>query len=185
MRRKCGLSNACEYDAMDGKITHDDIDRQFYQLRKDPERFLELTNQLVEQHPDDANAYFARHQAWQCLGMSNFALADLDRSLALEDHYVTHRARGRVLRELGRYQDAIDAYDRSEQLDPEQWIGGFGPLFRADCHARLGDEPAALADCDTMPDDHWTPGFFGLPPGNKQEVADELRRRAAAARNAR
>lgn len=60
--------------------------------------------------------------------------------------------------------------------------GGFGPLFRADCHARLGDEAAALADCETMPDDHWTPGLFGTPVGTKQEVAAELRRRAAAAR---
>lgn len=167
---------------MANKITHDDIDRQFYELLKDPERFLELTNQLVEQHPQDANAYFARHQAWENLGLLQLALADLDKSLALEDHYVTHGARGKILRGLGRYRDAIEAYDRSEALDSTQWIGGFGPLFRADCHARLGDEAAALADCDAMPDDHWTPGFFGLPAGSKQEVSAELRRRAAAAK---
>jgi hypothetical protein len=48
--------------AMANKITHDDIDHQFYDLLKDPERFLQLTNQLVEQHPDDPHAYFARHK---------------------------------------------------------------------------------------------------------------------------
>jgi tetratricopeptide (TPR) repeat protein len=167
---------------MSHKITHDDIDRQFYQLLKEPERFLELANQLVEQNADDPNAYFTRHQAWGRLGVLELALADLDRALSLEDHYVTHRARGKVLRSLGRYRDAIDAYDRSQQMNPEQWIGGFGPLFRADCYARLGDEAAALTDCETMPEDHWTPGLFGAPAGNKQEVAAELRRRAAAAR---
>jgi tetratricopeptide (TPR) repeat protein len=167
------------------KITLDDIDRQHRELWKDPERFLELTNQLVEQHPNDPNAYFARHQAWERLGLSNFALADLDRSLALEDHYATHTARGGLLHGLGRYQEAVDEYDRSEQMEPTQWKGGFGPLFRADCHARLGDEAAALADCESMPDDHWTPGLFGTPAGTKQEVADELRRRAAAARDKR
>lgn len=164
---------------MTNRITHDDIDRQFYQLLKDPEQFLELTNQLVEQNPDDANAYFARHQAWKRLGLLNFALADLDKSLQLDDHYATHGARGDTLHRLGRYQEAIDEYNRSEQMDPAQWLGGFGPLFRADCYARLGEEAAALADCDTMPDDHWTPGLFGAPAGNKREVAAELRRRAA------
>ena len=167
---------------MANEVTHDEIDRQFYQLLKDPERFLELTNQLIERHPDDPLAYFSRHQAWESLGLLDFALADLDTSLALEDHYSTHDARGDVLRRLGRYREAIDEYKRSEQMNPIQWEGGFGRLFRADCHARLGDEAAALADCETMPNDHWTPGLFGTPAGNKQEVAAELCRRAAAAR---
>jgi tetratricopeptide (TPR) repeat protein len=167
---------------MDNEITHDDIDRQFHLLRTDPEKFLELTNALVEQHPDDARAYFARHQAWERLGQLDLALADIDASLVLEDRHPAHEARGLILHGLGRYRDAIDAYDRAERLDPAQWEGGFGALFRADCHARLGDEEAALADCDTMPDEHWTPGLFGAPAGTKQEVAAELRRRAAAAR---
>jgi tetratricopeptide (TPR) repeat protein len=162
-------------------MSQDDIDRQFQLRRADPEKFLELMNTLVEQRPDDPNAYFARHQAWSHLAQPDLALADLDKSLALEDHYVTHRARGRILHGLGHYREAVAAYDRSQQLGPEQWIGGFGPLFRADCYARLGDEAAALADCDTMRDDHWTPGLFGTPAGTKQEVAEELRRRAAAA----
>ncbi|MFZ2005312.1 MAG: tetratricopeptide repeat protein [Stellaceae bacterium] len=163
-------------------MDEDDIDRQFQLRRTDPEKFLELVNARVEEHPDDPNAYFARHQGWSRLGLLDLALADLDKALALEDHYVTHRARGRILQGLGRYREAIDAYNRSERMEPTQWVGSFGPLLRADCYARLGDETAALKDCDIMPDDHWTPGLFGTPAGNKQEVAKELRRRAAAAR---
>ena len=170
---------------MADEITNDDIDRQFHLRRTDPEKFLELTNKLVEQHPDDASAYFARHQAWSRLGQLQLALTDIDKSLALQDRHSAHEARGRILHGLGHYREAIDAYDRSERLDPAEWRGGFGPLFRADCYARLGNEPAALADCDTMPDDHWTPGLFGTPAGTKQEVAAELRRRAAAARGER
>jgi tetratricopeptide (TPR) repeat protein len=116
------------------------------------------------------------------LGHPERALADLDKSIELENRPAPHEARGRVLQDLGRYREAIEAYDRCERLDPTQWKGGFGPLFRADCHARLGDEAAALADCETMPDDHWTPGLFGAPAGTKSEVAIELRRRAVAAR---
>lgn len=170
---------------MANETPEDDIDRQFRLRRTDPERFLELMNQLVEQKPDDANAYFARHQAWSRLGLLDLALADLDKSLTLEDDYTTHEARGRMLHDLGRYAEAVDAYNRSERLDPTEWKGGFGPLFRADAHARVGNEAAALADCETLPEDHWTPGLFGAPEGTKQEVAEELRRRAAAARGKR
>jgi tetratricopeptide (TPR) repeat protein len=167
---------------MDDEITHDDIDRQFHLLRTDPVKFLALTNKLVDQHPDDANAYFSRHSAWSHLDRPDLALADLDKSLALEDHYVTHRVRGGLLHGMGRHEEAIVSLDRSEQMEPERWLEAFGPLIRADCYANLGNEAAALADCATLPDDHWTPGLKGLPAGNKREVAAELRRRAAAAR---
>lgn len=169
-------------NAMDDELSQEEIDRQFQLWRTDPQKFWEVTNRRVEEHPDSPSAYFGRHQAWARLGRLDLALADLDKSLSLEDHSVTHDARGKTLRGLGRYREAIDAYNRSEQLDPIEWRGGFGPLFRADCHARLGNEAAALADCATLPDDHWTPGMFSLPAGNKQEVAAELRRRAATAR---
>ena len=142
-------------------------------------------NRRVAQHPTDANAYFARHQAWKRLGYLDLALADLDASLALERHFTTHQVRGDVLRLMHRYREAIQAYNDSEEIAPEEWASGFGPLFRADCYAHLGDEAAALADCDTLPNDHWTPGMYGTPAGNKQEVADELRHRAAAARGER
>jgi tetratricopeptide (TPR) repeat protein len=172
-------------NAMDHELTQEEIDRQFQLWRTDPKKLWEVTNKRVVEHPDSPNAYFGRHQAWKRLGRPDLALADLDKSLSLEDHSVTHDARGKILRELGRYHEAIEAHNRSEHLDPQDWRAGFGPLFRADCYARLGDEAAALADCATLPDDHWTPGMFGLPAGNKQEVAAELRRRAAAARSQR
>jgi len=162
-------------------ITQGDLDREFHLRRTDPKKFLELMNKRVEQHPDDANAYFARHQAWSRIDRLDLALADLDRSLALEDHFVTHRAKGRVLHGMGRYAEAIASLNRCERMEPESWVEALGPLIRADCHARLGDEAAALVDCATLPDDHWTPGMFGLPAGTKHEVAVELRRRAAAA----
>lgn len=170
---------------MANEITIDDIDRQFHLRRTDPQKFLQLTDMRVKQHPEDARAYFARHQAWSRIGDLNRSLADIDESLRLEDCYMAHEARGRILHGLGRHQDAIDAYNRSEALDPAEWKVGFGPLFRADSHARLGNVSAALADCDTLPEDHWTPGFYDAPAGTKSEVAVELRRRAAAVRGQR
>ncbi|HTV90575.1 MAG TPA: tetratricopeptide repeat protein [Stellaceae bacterium] len=166
----------------DDELSQEEIDRDFALYRTDPERFLEVTNERVERRPDSARAYFGRHQAWERLGCLDLALADLDKSLALGDHFVTQRAKGGVLHAMGRYCDAISCLDRSQLMAPAEWPDALGPLLRADCYAQLGDEAAALADCAALPDDHWTPGVFGLPAGNKQEVAAELRRRAAAAR---
>ena len=168
--------------AMNDELTQEEIDREFQLYRTDPKMFWELTNKRVELHPDSAKAYFGRHQAWKRLGRLDLALDDLDRSLALEDHFVAQRAKGGILHAMGRYPEAIVCFDRCEQMEPDEWPGALGPLIRADCHARLGDEAAALADCDALPDDHWTPGMFDLPAGNKQEVAAELSHRAAAAR---
>lgn len=164
------------------KITHEDLSEHFALLRSDPEKYLELANQLVRQDPSDSDAYFSRHQAWNQLGRYDLAMADLDKSLSIEPHHVTYRARGNLLRKLGLYQEAIEDFNRSEVLMPEVWPVQFGPLFRAECHARLGNEEAALADCASLPDNHWTPGLHGAPAGDKQEVATELCRLAAAAR---
>jgi hypothetical protein len=69
-------------------------------------------------------------------------------------------------------------------MNPEKWKKDivFGLLYQADCHARLGDEDKALSCCAQLPDDFWTPGLNGAPGGNKTDIADKLRRTAAAAR---
>jgi tetratricopeptide (TPR) repeat protein len=97
-----------------------------------------VTNRRVEEHPDSPNAYFGRHQAWERLGWLDLALADLEKSLALEDHFVTQRAKGGVLHAMGGYQEAIACLDRCERTEPENWTEALGPLIRADCHARAG-----------------------------------------------
>src|SRR5579883_1938939 len=73
---------------------------------------------------------------------------------------------------------------RSRRAIGSQGLAGgrAGLLYRADCHARLGDEAAALAYCARLPDDFWTPGVYDAPAGSKAEIADELRRIAAKAR---
>ncbi len=167
---------------MPDKVTHDDLTQNFHLLRSDPAKFLELADELVRQNPKDHRAYFRRHWPLALLGQHDLALADLDQAISLEEHYGHREARGDLLRDMGRLPEAIDEYDRAESMDPEAWLGGFGPLFRADCHARLGNLEAALADCATLRDEHWTPGMNGTPAGNKEEVAAELRRRATAAR---
>ncbi len=162
------------------KVSDADLIENHGLLRSDPERYLALANAFVQQNPSNPDGYFSRHRAWMTLGRPDLALEDLDKSLNLEPHYVTFRSRGNVLRRMGRYAEAVDDFNRSEALDPIAWREAYGPLFRAECHARLGNEAAALADCAQLPSDHWTPGLHGAPAGTKAEVVAEVRRLAAS-----
>lgn len=76
-------------------------------------------------------------------------------------------SRANLLVEMGRFAEALRDLDAAQAMEPEEWVDCWGPYFRADCHARLGNEAAALADCADLPDDHWTPGVEGAPAGNK------------------
>lgn len=164
------------------KVSDADLLENHGLLRSDPERYLALANAFVHQNPSHPDGYFSRHHAWMNLGRPDLALADLDKSLSLQSHNVTLRSRGNVLRSMGRYAEAIEDFDRSEALDPIAWREAYGPLFRADCHARLGIEAAALADCDQLDSDHWTPGVHGAPAGTKAQVIAQVRRLAASSK---
>jgi tetratricopeptide (TPR) repeat protein len=148
-----------------------------------PEGYLELAHEVVRQNPTDHRAYFCRHQAHSALGRHDLALADVEKAIALsEAHPLLHNARGVVLRELNRHEEAVEEFSRSREIAPEAWVSIFGALFRAHSHALLGNLAEALADCAALRDDHWTPGLLGAPSGNKKEVTEEIHRLALAAR---
>ena len=153
-------------------------------LRSDPNRYLKIVSGWIDQNPNNANAHYERHMGWMRIGEPHRALADLDRAIELDADPVTYLCRGKVHRHLGRYQDALDDFQRGEALDPKEWNeDSFGPLYQADTHARLGHESEALAYCARLPDAFWTPGLDGAPSGNKQEVAAALQVIAARARS--
>src|SRR5690348_3536635 len=174
------------------KITYDDLEEHFHLLRTAPEKYLALAEELVRAEPNGSDGYWSRYQALDSLKRYEEALADLNKVLSIEEPmfnpddlgsrqkaWVTYLSRGNVLCALGRYREALDDFNRTQKLDPGPWEGTFIPLFRAECHARLGNEEAALADCAALSDDHWTPGLSGAPKGNKAEVIAEIRRIAA------
>jgi tetratricopeptide (TPR) repeat protein len=164
------------------KITREDLSRNFHLLRHAPEKYLAMAHELVRADPASADGYWCRATAYETIGKYDLALADLNKVLSFDKHWINYETRGNVLRALGRYQEALDDYNRAEAADPEEWKGGFGHLFRAECHARLGNEQAAMKDCAALHEDHWTPGLLGAPSGNKEQVAAELHRLARDAR---
>jgi tetratricopeptide (TPR) repeat protein len=165
------------------KITNGYLTEQFHLLRTDPERYLALCEEFVQQSPSDANAYFSRHQALSRIGLTELALKDLDTSLALQEDPTARIARATLLARLGRYQDALDAFNSAEESYKENFVGDRAAQIRAYCHAQLGNEKAAIADCASLPDDFWRPDIRGIPGGTKEELAAKLREIAAARRN--
>jgi tetratricopeptide (TPR) repeat protein len=155
-------------------------------LRSDPQCYLRIVNEWIQDNPENPHAYFDRHFAWMKIGEPQRALGDLNKVIELKPDMVSFLSRGEVHRHLGEYEKALEDFDRGEAIDPVEWQGtAFGPLYQADVHARLGNESAALACCARLPDDFWTPGIQGAPAGGKTDIAAELRRRAAEARRRR
>jgi tetratricopeptide (TPR) repeat protein len=152
-------------------------------LRTDPQRYLRLVNKWIDINPRNAHAFWERHLGWMKVGKPHRALEDLNKAIELDPEPVAFRSRGEVYRHLGEYEKALADFSRGEALDPKQWENdAFGVYYQADVHARLGNEPAALACCARLPDGFWTPGIHGAPAGGKAEIVDELRRIAAEAR---
>lgn len=164
------------------EMTGEDIHQLYRILRTDPHRFLQLAQEYIRRFPEQPEGYDTRGDAWEALGYLDRALQDFSASLSRRPSTFRLERRARVFRRLGRYQEAIDDFNRSEAMAPDQWGETFAPLYRADCHACLGNTEAALADCERLSSDHWTPGMDNTPSGNKEAVIEEIKRRARAAR---
>jgi tetratricopeptide (TPR) repeat protein len=155
-------------------------------LRSDPQRYLRIVNEWLDENPTNSRAYFDRHFAWMKIGEPRRAIEDLNKVVELDPGMAAFFARALVHRHLGQYEQARKDFDRGEAIDPKQWEDDvFGLFYQADTHARLGDGATALAYCARLPDDFWTPGVYGAPGGGKAEIADKLRRVAADARGKR
>ena len=152
-------------------------------LWNEPEKYIEMISGFIKADPTDHVGYFSRHQAWVRVGRLDKALDDIDRAIALNDSVIGHLSRGKILSSLGRYQEALADFNRAEELDPAGWVDCWGPLYRADCRAWLGQADAALADCARLPEDFFSPGLSGTPSGNKAQITAAIRQRAAGAHN--
>ena len=155
-------------------------------LRADPQRYLCIVNKWIDENPKNSHAHFERHFAWMRIGEPQRALDDLNKVVELHPDIAAYFSRGLVHRHLGQYERALDDFDRGEAIDRKQWENDvFGLYYQADTHARLGNEPAALAHCARLPDDFWTPGIHSAPSGGKAEIADRLHQIAIEAQRKR
>ena len=154
--------------------------------RSDLQRYLEIVNEWLQKDPHSSRAYFRRHYAWNDMGEPRRALDDLTKAIQLNPNQAAFCARGRIYRQLGEHENALEDFCRGEAMNPKDWEDqAITLLYQADSHARVGDEASALASCERLPNDFWTPGLDGAPSGGKTEIAAELRRIAAEVQNKR
>jgi tetratricopeptide (TPR) repeat protein len=152
--------------------------------RSNLQRYMEIVNEWLRENPRNPRAYFRRHYAWDDMGEPRRAIDDLTRAIQLAPkNQAIFCARGRIYRQLGEHENALADFCRGEAINPKVWEDQAITLFyQADSYAQVGDEANALACCERLPSDFWTPGFDGAPGGGKAEIAAELRRIAADAR---
>jgi tetratricopeptide (TPR) repeat protein len=155
--------------------------------RSNLQRYMEIVNEWLREDPENFHAYFDRHYAWNDLGEPRRALDDLTKAIELAPkNQAVFCARGRIYRQLGEHENALADFSRGEGINPKEWGDqAITLLYQADSHARVGDEASALACCERLPNDFWTPGIDGAPGGGKAEIAAELRRIAVDARGKR
>jgi tetratricopeptide (TPR) repeat protein len=86
----------------------EELDEAFELLRSNPVRSLEICQRYVAAHPNDADGYFSRSNAWEQLGENEKALADVNKGLELEPNSGAYSIRGKFFHEIGEYDRAIE-----------------------------------------------------------------------------
>lgn len=114
-----------------------------FETRDFPEA-VECFSRVIALRPDVAAGYRARAKAYLELGRRSDALNDLDRAIRLKpDDPALYAERAEVLFRQKSYEPAIADCDKVLALDAG-WVAVLGR--RAECHAALGDTPAARTD---------------------------------------
>ena len=168
------------------KLNPDDNLKHWDLYKTDPEKYLSLCNDIVRQHPENPDAYIGRHTAWKRVDRFDKALEDLNKAIDLKpDDGLIFEARGELLYQMGRVDEALEDLDAAEELNPTEWEEAFAPIYRAQCHAALGNLEAALSDCRRINPQHWTPGVHGMLKGGRAEITAQITRIALDAANRR
>ena len=167
----------------------DKIDKLSAQLREkkdDSNACLALCDSFIEENPHISYGYSVRHEIYRDQGDLKKALSDCNSAIRFSPSSKIFSFERAVVHQLMQdHPAAIADYTRAFALDDEGWFGSFGRFYRAHSYAQIGDREHAMADWDAMSEDHWTPGFMGLPRGNKSEVKAALERSLAAAKPAK
>ena len=135
-----------------GKFNEAELMRRHKILCSHPVQYLAMVDGEIMANPDDSHAYFNRCQVLSKMGHHEEALKAINKKISLDPSFVAYKRRGSVLMALERYPEALASFNEAEKRDSDLWKGCLGPLFRADCYARMGNEQAAIADAMKLSD---------------------------------
>lgn len=130
---------------------------------------IEPFNQAIARNPNDANAYFYRGGGYYMQGDKQNALADITKATEINPKFsVAWVAQGDIFRELGKFTEARNSYDRAIKAN-SQW-GNVSPsvayAYRGLTNLVLGNTQAANADINQAlqldPKNAVAHGFLGM-----------------------
>ena len=112
----------------------------------DVEGALQSFTWAIQRAPDFLPAYIARGTLYLACDEPRLALADADAALEIDPTNATaHALRGEALRLLGRARQALEAFDRAVDLEPDLGPETFLTRWLAARAARDGDRLLAMS----------------------------------------
>ena len=78
---------------------------------------LEDVNKLIELRHDESSYYFERSKIFRKLGKYNNAFDDIKVALSIKENEIYYAEIGHLYLDVGRLEDALDAYDRTLELN--------------------------------------------------------------------
>jgi tetratricopeptide (TPR) repeat protein len=147
------------------------------QESKNYARARAVCDDYCRNHPDTVDGYSARSILFSMMKNPAAALEDRDRAIRTRVGTPSagdYSSRGKLLMQLGRWREAIEAWEIVSALDSTGWFEAYPVLMRAECYLSLGDLDTAEATCAEISDDYTFPGFRGLLAGSKFEILDDI-----------
>ncbi len=112
-----------------------------YEASGEYENAISQYDALEEEYGKDEYLYYQRANCYSELGLTNKALTEIDKAIALENDYHNNCRKGQILRTAGRYQEAISAFDMAIELDPTD---AFAYYAKGWCYELSGNDSTAL-----------------------------------------
>ena len=112
-----------------------------YEAAGEYENAISGYDALEEEYGKDEYIYYNRADAYADLGLTEKALSEIDKAIALENDYYNNCRKGHILRTVGRYNDAIKSFDAAIEIDPTD---AFGYYAKGWCYELSGDDEKAM-----------------------------------------
>lgn len=114
-----------------------------YEKACDYEQAVKEYDALEAEFGKDAFIYIHRAENYSELGLTEFALADIEQALGGDDDHMAYCTKGNICRAAAMYKEAIAAYSEAIELEP---MNAWGYYARGWSYELSGDEEKAMED---------------------------------------
>ncbi len=96
-----------------------------YEKMQNYKRAIKCYNKIIKIFPKQHSVYIFQGVALGIDDQNLEALKALNKSIKLEDYYLAHFYKGKILAKLDRYKDSIIEFDKTISLDPDNYEAYF------------------------------------------------------------